>query len=689
MNRTIRSLTALFFALLLLIGILPSGAYAEDEPPELYMLVIDYVDMKDNAMFDSYSAFLYPGEEYSVDSPYKEGYDYSAAVVSGVMEHETINVTVFYTPAEQPLQINYYIGDSTEPFDDYYTSVPTGSTYSVLSPYVTDYEPDTSVVEGIMPAGGIVITVRYTQGAVPTHVLKLILLYSDGTQASEPMTYLYHEGEHYGMSAPYVDDSTCETPYIEGTMGLEDMTVTLIYTRNLHSVTVRYEYPDGRIAADTFGASYYKGDKYTVVSPHIDGYAPDRQTVQGIVWEKSVSITVKYSPAVYTLTGLPIENATVTVNGKSVTPEPGGKLTVSFGDTIRVIPDNEYAITQFRRLAPDPVIILQYPVDVWDDGSGYQLLLDADHDLYPALMDLGAAGSTDRFDSYGSFDGFEYFVPTDAVYTFTPGPGQAVFGGETASASVPAGTYDLAIINPSSGYYDGIFFVGMSVGFGDFPKGRKDDVVFEKGRTYEFMVSFLGLFGDYAVCSSVTTGPADDCDFGTADEDGSYYFTMPSQDVDLLVTVSRKVIYDLSGGDNAEYTLKSGNALRFIFSRNFDDQLTIERFEGASVDGTVLTEGSDYTKSAGSVIVELKPSFMDKLAPGNHTLTVSFSDSEDITVPFTVRSAAVPPGPDTGMYSNMLLYAWLLAAAALVAYELKMLRRRSSGGRPYTEKTDT
>ena len=684
MNRTTRSLTALFFALLLLIGILPSGAYAEDEPPELYMLVIDYVDMKDNAMFDSYSALLYPGEEYSVDSPYKEGYDYSAAVVSGVMEHETIQVTVFYTPAEQPLQINYYIGDSTEPFDDYYTSVPTGSTYSVLSPYVTDYEPDTSVVEGIMPAGGIVITVRYTQGAVPTHVLKLILLYSDGTQASEPMTYLYHEGEHYGMSAPYVDDSTCETPFIEGTMGLEDMTVTLTYTRNLHSVTVRYEYPDGSKAADTFSASYYKGDKYSVVSPHIDGYAPDRLTVQGIVWEKSVSITVKYSPAVYTLTGLPIENATVTVNGKPVTPEPGGKVTVSFGDTIRVFPDNEYEITQFRRLAPDPVIILQYPVDIWDYGSGYQLLLDADHDLYPALMDLGAAGSTDRFDTYGSFDGFEYFVPTDAVYTFTPGPDQAVFGGETASASVPAGTYDLAIINPSSGYYDGIFFVGMSVGLGDFPKGRKDDVVFEKGRTYEFMVSFLDLFGDYAVCSAVTTGPADDSDFGTADEDGSYSFTMPSQDVDLSVTLSEKAVeYRVTEGSDSEYTPGSGEAMRFVFKRNFDDSLTIEHFAGAFVDGRELTEGTDYTKSAGSVIIELQPSFMETLDPGDHTLTISFDDANDVSVPFNVKAAAVPPGPDdqpaTGVYSSMWLYTWLLAAAALAVHELRKVRKKNTG----------
>ena len=638
MNRVFRSIIATVLAFVLLICLLPSASFAEGGTglPE-WGATYEKADLNTVSARDSSS-----GDEYSAVSPVKEG------------SQQTIHQLV----------ISYYISGSGEPFSVYVNSLLTGETYSVISPYLEGYWPDKPIIEGIMPADTVKVDVFYSEGDAPTHKLTVVLQYEDGTEAEDPMILRFHEGEGYRISPPDVDDCTCQQEPIEGTMWTEDLTVTFVYTKNLHALKIDYVYPDGTTAVDQFNASYAKRDKYSVVSPHIDGFLPDLQVVQGLMWKDPISVTVTYTPAVYTLSGLPTEHATVTVNGNPVTPDSEGKITVFFDDEIRILPDKEYMITEFRRLALSPVITVNYPVDNWGDGTGYQMLLDADHDMYPVLMNLESILSPDRFDTYGSFDGFEYFVPRDADYSFTPE--NAVFPGSSVSASVPAGTYDMCIINPTeSSNFHGMYFVGIGDHYGDVTKGRKDDIVFEKGKAYVFQISRIPSVGDYAVYTAVTTGPSEDADYAVPGEDGSYSFTMPGEDVALSVKMSRVIRYDVIEGYGSEHPSGADKSLKFVLKRNFDDELTIERFVGAAVDDKDIRENIDFTRRAGSLVIELQPSFLETLSTGAHILTVSFSDAESVSVPFTVMAVPAPP---TGEYGTIWMYVWFTAAAVLMAF---------------------
>nr|Q51845.1 RecName: Full=Hemagglutinin A; Flags: Precursor [Porphyromonas gingivalis]AAB17128.1 hemagglutinin A [Porphyromonas gingivalis] len=128
--------------------------------------------------------------------------------------------------------------------------------------------------------------------------------------------------------------------------------------------------------------------------------------------------------------------------------------------------------------------------DVWEDGTGYQMLWDADHNQYGASIPEESFWFANGTIPAGLYDPFEYKVPVNADASFSPT--NFVLDG-TASADIPAGTYDYVIINPNPGI---IYIVGEGVSKGN-------DYVVEAGKTYHFTVQRQGP-GDAA--SVVVTG---------------------------------------------------------------------------------------------------------------------------------------------------------------------------------------
>jgi hypothetical protein len=61
---------------------------------------------------------------------------------------------------------------------------------------------------------------------------------------------------------------------------------------------------------------------------------------------------------------------------------------------------------------------------------------------------------------------------------------------------------------------------------------------------------------------------------------------------------------------------------------------------------------ADYTAESGSVIVRLKPSYLEKLTAGVHELTAMFDDGVDVLVKFVIQGECV----DTGDQSNLTLW---------------------------------
>ena len=121
--------------------------------------------------------------------------------------------------------------------------------------------------------------------------------------------------------------------------------------------------------------------------------------------------------------------------------------------------------------------------NVWSDGSGYQMLLDADANAYGTTIPETGALSMNCSGNEAIYAQFEYKIPTNADGNCST---QNIVINNSVSIQIPAGTYDWCITNPTPG--DRIWIAAGNGNVG----GRQNDYVFEAGRTYEFTVSMFG-----------------------------------------------------------------------------------------------------------------------------------------------------------------------------------------------------
>ena len=166
-----------------------------------------------------------------------------------------------------------------------------------------------------------------------------------------------------------------------------------------------------------------------------------------------------------------VNNATVTITGGSE-PTP--------------VPPTEAPTPTQNPNTPAPggmATISLTAGDVFSDGSGYQMLLDADATAFgneiPVEGPLTQSGNAPA----GLYDAFEYKIPVNADGSTTT---SNVVVNNTVTIQVPAGTYDWCLTNPTPG--DRIWIASSQGNVG----GRANDYTFEAGYTYNFTVYLLG-----------------------------------------------------------------------------------------------------------------------------------------------------------------------------------------------------
>lgn len=145
--------------------------------------------------------------------------------------------------------------------------------------------------------------------------------------------------------------------------------------------------------------------------------------------------------------------------------------------------------------------------NVWNDGTGYIMLLDADHNLNcNTIAGIGAITEYGNVPA-STFSNFEYTIPVDAEGLLASSH-IVLDGSETIT--IPAGTYDFCICNPIPG--DAMWIIG-----GDW--GVKNDYLFEDGKTYHFLITHDAT-QDYAIVTisntsgGTLTASADTLNFG-------------------------------------------------------------------------------------------------------------------------------------------------------------------------------
>ena len=133
--------------------------------------------------------------------------------------------------------------------------------------------------------------------------------------------------------------------------------------------------------------------------------------------------------------------------------------------------------------------------NVWDDGTGYQMLLDADATAYGTIIPETGGLSTYGDVPAETYAEFEYKIPENAdgsIYT------ENIVLENSISILIPAGTYDYCITNPTP--YDRMW---IASDYGQV-SGRADDYVFEAGKNYVFSVELteMGYDGVYLEITS-------------------------------------------------------------------------------------------------------------------------------------------------------------------------------------------
>lgn len=173
----------------------------------------------------------------------------------------------------------------------------------------------------------------------------------------------------------------------------------------------------------------------------------------------------------------------------------------------------------------------------------------------------------------------------------------------------------------------------------------------DKGGTAAVMVNLTGRQGEVLTLTAdqipaVGSKPADQYEAGswdttpvagkeiTADTTYTYSYAKKSTPQN-----TPQITYQLVQGAGAEYTRKSGDPLTFIFKRSENDAETFSHFKGVKYDGRWLTEDNHYTAKAGSVVIDMKSSFLDGLKAGDQSLTIVFDDTDDVEVAFKVLEA--------------------------------------------------
>ena len=125
----------------------------------------------------------------------------------------------------------------------------------------------------------------------------------------------------------------------------------------------------------------------------------------------------------------------------------------------------------------------------------------------------------------------------------------------------------------------------------------------------------------------------------------------------IQVTIAEaKGSYSYASGAQSIWQKQSGGNLSFRIVNSGNDEKTFIKFTGIQVDGKPVDKNK-YEAKQGSVIINLKPAYLETLSVGEHKLNVVFEDGNAETT-FTIIGAGTNAGnlPQTGDAQNPLLY---------------------------------
>lgn len=216
---------------------------------------------------------------------YMRVYDVSGAIVYNEQFGNASSIKHMVT-------VNYVYENNTSAATSATKEISEGAFYSIESPEIEGYIPAKAVVSGIMGNENITVTVIYrTMKTVTVHYVD-----SNGNQMFKDIVIdKLMQGDVYCIETIPVANYTADTQKVEGTVGSDNVEVTVTYTPKKYTLTVKYIYSDGTQAYEDYVGSFEYKTAYSIPSPAIEGYTADIKTVSSDSMGKDVTITVTYT----------------------------------------------------------------------------------------------------------------------------------------------------------------------------------------------------------------------------------------------------------------------------------------------------------------------------------------------------------------------------------------------------------
>ena len=276
-----------------------------------FPVTVDYTGAPESEMAADVDTTAAAGSSYVIAAPEIDGYTKAvtvngeASTATSVTVDKALAIVVTYTPEEYSYDVTYKnapdtvtvtdIVDGTKNYgDEYVIDVPEAEGYTAT---VKVNGTETDVYSGTVTED-IEAVVEYTKNSYNVNITYVI---AEGTAAApaavdEDVEY----GESYEYVSPAVTGYTPDVEKVAGTMGTDDVGVTVTYALNEYTVTVDYSGAPADKQHEDVTATVKHGEDFTVSVPAIDGYTPVVK-VDGVETEDTTvaitdetAITVEY-----------------------------------------------------------------------------------------------------------------------------------------------------------------------------------------------------------------------------------------------------------------------------------------------------------------------------------------------------------------------------------------------------------
>ena len=285
-------------------------------------------------------------------------------------------------------------------------------------------------------------------------------------------------------------------------------------------------------------------------------------------------------------------------------------------------------------------IILTAPNDIWGDGSGYQMFLDADATVAAGLPSGNFGGSIPA----ETLAEFEYSIPANADGNVSTSNVISAVGVNTGTVEVPAGMYDVLTVNPDG---SNVWVVGT----GGQYTGVINDMTFESGKTYTFTVvgSTAGDGLNLTVTDSRGYAIAS-INNGQSVIGNGYRRAEGAENVIELTSSHASTMGNHSNGHTGFN--RDGNWLTYDFTGIYDNAVGLT--SGGEFSWGIMFPAADMAAYNGQALTKVSLSSNDGINAGFVEIYQG-GTTEPANLVYTQAISNFPAGGQAGTYSEIML----------------------------------